>query len=418
MRSYQRARKRSRQKEENRQLLDLQAELPMEELVAGLRYDIEAFSAQVGLKIIQGVLEEEVSRKTGRWGSQVAHRHGTQPGYVVFSGRKVPMDRPRVRERGRGEVALSSYGAFQSDGKMQKAVERQLTRQCSTRDYEGAIEEVLDGYGIKKSSVSRHWKVATALELEKLCQRPVPKDVLALFIDSQYFAQECITVVVGVNRQGKKQVLGLWHGATENSTVVKALLEELVERGLESQRKLLIVIDGAKALRKAVTMVLGDRAVVQRCRVHKQRNVVEHLPREKQQQAIWRLRAAWAKEDAKEAEKELRQVVRWLEPISPMAARSLEEGLEETLTLQTLGINPMLCQSMSSTNLIESCFSRTQGWTRRVKRWRGAKMILRWSAAALLTAEKGFRKVRGFRCLPQLEAALNQTKTREDGKAA
>ena len=274
MRSYQRARKRSTEKEENRQLMALQANLPMEELVAGLRDDIEAFSAQVGLKIIQGVLEAEVRRKTGRWGDQVAHRHGTQAGYVIFSGRKVPVDRPRVRQGGRGEVALSSYRAFQSEGKMQKAVARQLTRQCSTRDYEGAIEEVLNGYGIKKSSVSRHWKAATALELEKLCQRPVPKDLLALFIDSQYFAQECITVVVGVNRQGRKQVLGLWHGATENSTVVKALLEELVERGLESQRKLLIVIDGAKALRKAVTMVLGDGAVVQRCRVHKQRNVV------------------------------------------------------------------------------------------------------------------------------------------------
>jgi putative transposase len=408
MRKYQRAYKQNTEKAQNREWMNLQAELPMEELLAGIRNDIEAFSAQVGLEIIQGVMQQEIARKTGKWGEQIAYRHGKQPGYVIFSGRKVPVERPRVRRKDGAEMPLSSYRAFQGEGKMQQAVARQLTRQCSTRDYEGAIDTVLDGYGIKKSSVSRHWKAATALELQKLCQRPVPADLLALLIDSQYFAEECVTVVIGIDRQGRKRVLGLWHGATENSTVVKALLEELVERGLDPERKLLIVIDGAKALRKAVQMMFGDRATVQRCRVHKQRNVVEHLPLEKRQQAIWRLRAAWAKTDAKEAEKELKSVVKWLEEISPGAARSLEEGLEETLTLQKLGINALLCRSLSSTNLIESCFSRTASWTHRVKRWRGAKMILRWSAAALLHAEKGFRKVKGYRYLGQLEAILSQ----------
>jgi transposase-like protein len=408
MRRYQRAYKQSSEKAQNRELMHIQAELPMEELLAGIRNDIEAFSAQVGLQIIQGVMEQEIARKTGTWGQQLAYRHGKQSGYVIFSGRKVPLERPRLRRKDGAEIPLSSYRAFQEEGKMQEAVARQLTRQCSTRNYEGAIDTVVEGYGIKKSSVSRHWKVATALELQKLCQRPVPADVLALLIDSQYFADECITVVIGVDRQGKKQVLGLWHGATENSTVVKALLEELVERGLDPERKLLIVIDGAKALRKAVQMMFGERALVQRCRVHKQRNVVEHLPVEKRQQAVWRLRAAWGKSEWKEAEKELKAVVKWLQPISPGAAHSLEEGLEETLTLQKLGLNAALCQSLSSTNLIESCFSRTAHWTRRVKRWRGANMILRWSAAALLHAEKGFRKVKGYRSLGQLVAILSQ----------
>jgi transposase-like protein len=212
-----------------------------------------------------------------------------------------------------------------------------------------------------------------------------------------------------VRPDGSKQVLGLWHRATENSTVVKALLEDLVERGLDPERRILIVIDGAKALRKAVQMIFGDRAAVQRCRVHKQRNVVEHLPPEKRQQAIWRLRSAWSKSDWKKAEKELRKVAKWLEEISPGAARSLEEGLEETLTLQKLGINSKLGQSLSSTNLIESCFSRTGHWTKRVKYWRDASMVLRWSAAALLHAEKGFRKVRGFRHMHELEAALKNS---------
>lgn len=417
MRKYQRASKRNTEKVQNREVKQLQAELPMEELLAGIRNDIEALSAEVGLTIIQGIMEEEISRKVGNWGKQSAWRHGHQPGYVIFSGRKVPVERPRWRDA-KGERALASYKAFQSDGKMQQAVARQLTRQCSTRDYEGAIDQVLDGYGIKKSSVSRHWKAATALELQKLCQRAVPKDVLALLIDSQYFAEECITVVIGVRPDGSKQVLGLWHGATENSTVVKALLEDLVERGLDPERRILVVIDGAKALRKAVQMMFGDRAAVQRCRVHKQRNVVEHLPLEKRQQAIWRLRAAWGKTDWKEAEKELKAVAKWLENISPGAARSLEEGMEETLTLQKLGINAKLSQSLSSTNLIESCFSRTANWTRRVKHWRGASMVLRWSAAAVLHAEKGFRKVRGFRHMHELEAALKNVPNSATLKAA
>jgi putative transposase len=418
MRKYQRAFKQNTQKEQNRELMLLQTELPMEELLAGIRNDIEAFGAEVALKIIQGVMQQEVERKTGQWGAQTAYRHGTQPGYVIYSGRKVSVERPRLRRKDDEEMPLSSYRAFQSRGKMQEAVARQLTRQCSTRDYEGAIDSVVDGYGIQKSSVSRHWKAATALELEKLCQRPVPADLLALLIDSQYFAEECITVVIGVRPEGTKQVLGLWHGATENSTVVKALLEDLVERGLNPERKILIVIDGAKALRKAVQMIFGDRAAVQRCRVHKQRNVVEHLPKEKRQQAIWRLRAAWAKADWKEAGKELKAVAKWLEEISPGAARSLEEGMEETLTLQKLGINSKLCQSLSSTNLIESCFSRTASWTRRVKHWRGAKMILRWSAAALLQAEKGFRKVRGYRTMHELETALKNYSNSATLKAA
>ena len=418
MRKYQRAREQNIEKLENRQVMHVQAELPMEELLAGIREDIERHTAEVGLKIIQGVMQEEIARKAGRWGEQSAYRHGTEPGYIVFSGRKVAIERPRLRAKKGGERPLSSYRAFQSDGKMQRAVARQLTRQCSTRNYEGAIEETLEGYGIKKSSVSRHWKSATALELQKLCQRPVPADLIALLIDSQYFADECITVVIGVDRQGQKQVLGLWHGATENSTVVKALLEELVERGLPTDRKLLIVIDGAKALRKAVAMIFGERGIVQRCRVHKQRNVVEHLPVEKRQQAIWRLRSAWDKSDPKEAFKELKAVIGWLEEISPGAARSLEEGLEETLTLQSLGINALLAQSLSSTNLIESCFSRTANWTGRVKHWRGAKMILRWAGAALLQAEKGFRKVKGYRHLHELQSALKNANQSINLKAA
>ena len=380
--------------------------LPMLDLILELKHDIEAVSADIGLKIMQRYMDQEIERRCGPWGEQSHHRHGSQPGYVIFHGRKVPIQRPRLRQKAGREAALESYGLFQQDGRMQRAVARKLIRQVSTRNYAGAIDDCLAGYGIDKSSVSRQWKAATQAELEKLCQRPVPAKLVALLLDGQSFGGEHLIVALGIDEEGTKHVLGLWHGATENSTVVRSLLTDLRERGLDTESAILVVIDGAKALHKAVKEVFGQRALIQRCRVHKLRNVIEHLPKAKQQQAAWRLRGAWAKPTAEAALKELRATVKWLDSISPSAARSLEEGLEETLTLHRLSINDLLRISLSSTNLIESCFARTAAWTRRVKRWRGAKMVLRWGAAALLVAEAGFRRIRGHAHLHQLKAAL------------
>jgi transposase-like protein len=323
-----------------------------------------------------------------------------------------------LRSREDQEVPLASYQAFQQDGKLQQAVARQLTRQCSTRDYEGAIDSCLTGYGIKRSSVSRHWKAATAKELEALMQRPIPKDLLVLMIDSKFFGGDCLVAAIGIDLQGSKHVLGIWHGATENSTVVKGLLEDLVSRGLESERKMLVVLDGAKALRKAVSMVLGEQGLVQRCRIHKLRNVLDQLPEEKKAQAGWRLRSAWAKKDPKVAEKELRQTAKWLEATWPVAAASLLEGLAETLTVQNLNLPPTLCRILSNTNLIENCFSQAAHRTRQVKRWDGPKMILRWTAAALLVAEKNFRRIKGCEQLSLLEKVLHEPETSSTLKAA
>jgi transposase-like protein len=327
---------------------------------------------------------------------------------VVYGGRKLRLERPRLRSRENKEVLLASYQAFQKDGRLQRAVARNLSRKCSTRDYEGALEDCLEGYGIKKSSVSRHWKAATAQELKKLAERPVPKDLVALMIDSKFFGGECIVAAVGIDLNGKKHVLGIWHGATENSTVVKGLLEDLVSRGLETERPMLIVMDGAKALRKAVQMVFGERALIQRCRIHKERNVLEQLPEDKKAQARWRLRAAWAQKDPAVAEKELRKTARWLEGSWPNAAASLLEGLEETLTVQKLQMAPALCRILSNTNLMENCFAQAAAWTQRVKRWQGADMILRWAASALLAAEKKFRRIFAAEQLINLEKALRK----------
>jgi transposase-like protein len=384
----------------------LHIDLPMLEVILQTKAEVEALSSQAGLKIIHHFLEQEIDQCCGTHGQQSAYRHGQQPGYVVFAGRKVSIDKPRVRAKGGQEITLKSYQAFQQDGRMQRAVARKLTHQVSTRNYAAAIDDCLDGYGIDKSSVSRQWKAVTEAELQKLIQRPVPSDLVALLIDGQYFRKECLIVALGVDKKAEKHVLGLWQGATENSTLVRELLADLRERGLNTEAAMLVVIDGAKALYKGVRDVLGERALVQRCRVHKLRNVLEHLPREKRAQAAWRLRGAWAKSTPEEALKELRACVKWLDTISPSAARSLEEGLDDTLTITRLGLHEFLVRTFGSTNLIESCFARTQSWTGRVKRWRGAKMVLRWGAAALLFAEKGFRKVRGFRYMHQLLQAL------------
>ncbi len=410
-RKYRRMQEQAKRKAENRVRLALEAELPMDELIAGVREDVEAFAAELGLVIIRRVMDAEIEQKVGRWGHQPARRHGQQPGYVIFGGRKVPLARPRLRSRQNQEVPLASYAAFQRNGKLQAAVARHLMRQCSTREYEGALEGCLQGYGIKRSSVSRHWKAATAQDLEQLMQRPVPKDLLVLMIDSKFFAGDCLVAAIGVDLQGQKHVLGLWHGATENATVVKGLLEDLVSRGLETERKLLLVIDGAKALRKAVQLVLGEQALVQRCRVHKLRNVLEQLPKDKQAQARWRIQSAWAQKDPKVAERELRKTAHWLQDSWPMAANSLLEGLEETLTVQRLKLGPKLARSLSNTNLIENCFGQVAHRARRVKRWNGARMILRWSAAALLEAEKRFKRLNGCDQLSHLEKSLRSCET-------
>src|SRR5947207_221736 len=172
----------------------------------GLRQDIEGFAAELGLTIIQRVRAEEIDQKVGPWGQQKSHGHGHQPGYVIYAGRKVTLERPRLRTREDQEVPLASYQAFQQDGKLQQAVARQLTRQCSTRNYEGAIDSCLKGYGIKRSSVSRHWKAATAKELEGLMERPVAKDLLVLMIDSKFFGGDCIVTAIGIDVQGRKEV--------------------------------------------------------------------------------------------------------------------------------------------------------------------------------------------------------------------
>ena len=397
--------------------ISLQIDLPMTELT-NIRNNIEQFCTYIGLKVMSALMEHEAQQLTKASGQQRIYRHGSQRGYVSYDGRKLPITRPRLRSDQAREVVLDSYRAFQAPRRMEEAVTRKVIRNCSTRQYEGAHSALRPSYGVKKSSVSRHFKACSADQLKHLLERPLPAELLALIIDGQHFAGNCVSVAMGIDRKGNKYVLGLWHGATENAVVATALLEDLQARGLNPPHPILVVIDGSKALRKAIQTVLGDGAVVQRCRVHKQRNVLEHLPKEKQGHARWQLRGAWEKKDAAEAQKELRKLLRWLEPISPGGARSLEEGMEETLTLQKLHINQSLARTFSSTNMIESCFGQVGTMTARVKYWRNGAMVVRWAAAALLFAEKHFYRVRGAEQLEQLVESLEALRKEPLLKAA
>lgn len=388
----------------------VQLPLPEVTLLAEVHDAVEQFAGQVGMVIAKAVLDREVETLAGslygRGGADVPVRWGREDGYIVFAGRKVPILRPRLRQE-RHEVPLESYGLLQSDGRMQRAVKDRVVRGVSTRNYEGVIESFVDGYGIKRSSVSRHFVVASAGQVAELCERSLSGLALAvLMLDGIEIAGHVVVVAVGIDEEGRKHVVGLWDGATENAAVCKALLNDLERRGLDMGRKYLFVIDGSPALAKAIRSKFGSEALIQRCQVHKRRNVMEHLPEPLRSQARMQMNAAYGMESYEEAEESLRKTVKWLRKHSEGAARSLEEGLEETLTLHELGLPAVLRKSLSSTNIVESAFDGVRQRSRNVKRWRSVRMVRRWAGTMLLEVEKKFRRIRGHKSMSLLVGAL------------
>ncbi len=386
--------------------------LPLAEVWEQLQVEVEGLAGEAGRQILRAILEEEVRQKVGPAyrpdPARGNRRWGRQPGYVVFAGQKTPLERPRVRTRAGEEVELENYRRLQQDGRMQRAVAERVVCGLSTRKYGRAVESVLEGYGIEKSSVSRHFVRATAQQLEQLCERRLEElKLVALLIDGIQFAGQVMVVALGLAEDGSKHVLGLWQGATENATVCTALLEDLVARGLDPKRRYLLVIDGSRALRAAVERIFGGQAEVQRCQIHKLRNLLDHLPESCRAEWRRRLRNIYAMSGYAEAQAALEKLWRQLVEINPSAARSLEEGMEETLTLHRLGVSPLLRGTLRSTNVIESCLSTVRHVARNVKRWQGGDHIARWTAAGLLEAEKKFRTVKGYRQLKALAEKLN-----------
>lgn len=394
----------------------VQVELPVSlaEIIAGVSDDIERLSGEAGLLIMNAVMQAEVEALAGPKGKhdpdRRATRWATQGGYVVVAGKKVAVTKPRLRDPEGREVGLKSYQRFQSAPRRQRSIFNKLINGISTRKYDQAIEDFTDGYGISKSAVSRELIQATRGSLQTLCERRIDElgRLAVLMIDGKEIDGEFVIVALGVDSKAKKHILGLVQGSTENSAAVQRLLDDLIERGLNASQRMLLVLDGSKALRKAVRKIFGGRCPVQRCQLHKRRNVADLLPTEYQRSADQRIRTAYAMKDYDKAKAQLLKTVMWLEDINPSAAASLREGLDDTLTLHRLKLPHQLRESLQSTNLIESAFSVADDVIGRVKRWRGGDMRLRWTAAGLLMAEEQFRRIRGCNLMPQLMAVLDQ----------
>ena len=396
----------------------VQLQLPIAEILAGMGDTVEALAAEAGLLVMKALIDDEVERRVGpryaHAADRTAVRWGRDAGHVVFAGRKVAIDRPRVRGQDGHEIELQRYRLFQAHGRMQQSVSPRVLSGVSTRDYRQTIDAVCDGYGIERSSVSRHWKAASLAELRRLMERPLGElDLVAILIDGIEFHGFVLVVALGIDSGGRKHVLGLWPGATENTEVAKSLLADLVRRGLGTERNYLFVLDGSPALRKAVEATFGRRAVVQRCQVHKERNVLGHLPPEYHATVRQRLRAAWGLKRYDDARAALKKLVEYLAELSVSASRSLEEALEETLMLHRLGVPESLRRTLRSTNPIESCFATTRDLCHNVKHWRSDEMAQRWAGTMLQEAERRCRRIRGHRELPIVIAAVRGIETQE-----
>jgi len=399
-----------------------QALRPMVELIEEGRLAVEELVGDLGRAALEALLlvsAEGVAGPPhpGRPGGAI-RRHGQQGGVVVLSGQRVRVSKPRLRRKGGGEgaeVAVPAYAAMQSDEGLRGRLLSILLRGVSTRRYQEVLPELAGQCAVSRSAVSREFAQASAQALQRLCERRFDDvELLIIYVDGKDFGGHQVVYAVGVDAEGRKHVLGLSEGATENAVVVKGLLEDLVERGVAVGRKRLFVIDGSKALRRAIDDVYGRQHPVQRCRHHKLENVLGYLPKELQGQVAAALRAAW-KLEPQEGMARLRTQIAWLEREHPQAAASLKEGMEETFTINALGLSPMLRRCLATTNVIESSLSGVQGRSGRVTHWRDGEMALRWAAAAALETEKKFRKIMGHRDLWMLKAALDkdQSATKE-----
>ena len=388
---------------------------PVIEVIASGAQAVDELIAELGKVALEAVLQLSADAVAGpphpgKPGGAI-RRHGQQVGVVALGSQKVRVEKPRLRRRGGGkgaEVPIPAYGAMQSEAGLGKKVRAILLRGVSTRHYEEVVPEVAGRCGVSKSAVSREFAEASGKALQELCERCFETlDLPIIYIDGKHFGGHQVICVVGVDAQGKKHVLGITEGATENAVVVKELLEDLVARGVRPERKRLFVIDGSKALRAAIDTVYGTRNPVQRCRNHKRKNVLGYLPQELQGQVGRALSAAW-KLAPEEGLARLHTQVEWLERSYPKAAASLREGLEETFTINRLGLSLELRTCLATTNLIENLHSGIEGRTGRVTRWRNGEMALRWAAAAALESERRFRKIMGHKDLWMLRAALEE----------
>jgi transposase-like protein len=390
----------------------VQMVLPMAEMVGWLHKGVGELIRQAGLQVIQLLMEEEVKQLVGERSrplpERTANRWGSERGYCVVMGQKVPIVRPRVRRTDDQEIRLGSYEMFHRGEPLTETVWEKLMLGLSTRRYGQAVREFAEAYGLEKSAISEHFIEASRSKLTELMERRLDKTKFcALLVDATPFAGQQMVAALGIAQDGRKTILGIRQGATENATVVGELLGDLLTRGLDFTQPRLYVLDGGKALSAAVKKYAGESAPIQRCQVHKRRNVLDHLADEHKQPVAKRLNAAYALQDHAAAKLALNTLLRELMDLNPSAARSLEEGMEETLTVHRLHIPAQLRKTLASTNIIESAFSIVERVCSNVKRWHGGDQRERWVGSGLLAAEKQFRKVQGYKQIPVLLSELD-----------
>jgi transposase-like protein len=390
----------------------------MTEIAENMHEGLLALAVGAGLQVMAALMEADVTELAGPKGrhdeARTAVRHGRERGSVTLGGRRVRLTRPRVRAAdGSGELPVASYELFSSTEILGKMAMEKMLAGLSTRRYPVGLEPVGERVAEKssatsKSAVSRRFVAMTETALAELLSQDLSGlDLVALMIDGVHFAETCCIVALGIDIEGNKHPLALVEGSTENATLVTGLLVGLRERGLDVIRPMLVGLDGSKALRKAVVDVL-DHPVIQRCQLHKIRNVKDHLPQRLRSSVGRRMTDAYHADSALEAEAALLALAKELDRTHPGSAASLREGLDETLTVLRLGVPPTLARTLRSTNCIESMISVCREHAANVKHWRNGQMALRWCAAGMIEAGKQFRRVNGHLHLPSLRAALER----------
>ena len=392
------------------------------QLVGAAKEGLLALSVGVGLGVLEELMAEEVENVCGPRGKQdpdrTAYRHGSDDGEVTLGARRVAVTRPRMRSKdGEEEVPVRTYEHFAARDQLSRVVLERMLAGVSTRRYRRLQEPVGEqversARSTSKSAVSRTFVARTKEALLELMARRLDDVRLAvLMLDGVGLKDHTCVVALGITTDGVKLPLGLWEGSTENKTVTTELLTNLVHRGLDVEQGVLVVIDGAKALRAAVGDVLGTRTPVQRCQIHKQRNVLDHLPERDRDLVKRRLRRAWAESDYERALEQLTTLAGELERPHPGAAASLREGMAETLTVTRLGVKGKLKKTLASTNPCESMIECVRRSSRNVKHWQNGEMCLRWTAAGMLEAEQQFRRIIGYHDLAKLATRVEREVT-------
>jgi putative transposase len=392
--------------------------LAMTDIAGAAREGLMAMSVAAGMAVMAAMFEAEITEACGPKGkhdaNRAAVRHGPGRGSVTLGGRRVAVDRPRARTTDGHEVPLGSYEHFAAEDMLTQVVMERMLAGVATRRHARTAEPVGEKVSgteksTSKSAISRRFVRQTETALGQLMARDLTDlDIKVLMLDGEHMAERCVVVALAITADGTKVPVGLWDGSTENKTVVRALLADLVERGLAFDDGLLVVLDGAKALSAAVREVFGAKAAIQRCTLHKRRNIAEHLPDKEQAWVDAKLVKAFGHPDPEQGLRNAKSLATQLDKNYPGAAASLREGLQEMFTVARLGVDGRLAKTLTTSNPVESMISIARATNRNVTRWRDGQMVLRWTAAGMLNAERSFRRIKGYKQMPQLVAALKR----------